>query len=88
MFALSSALLDLMGVTRTGLGDKDHAFAWFEKADEDRSRGMDHLNLNLFVRCAPLRCALCRTYQMGRSLVGEKHLNPNTWIGWRDHDRQ
>jgi DNA-binding winged helix-turn-helix (wHTH) protein/TolB-like protein/Flp pilus assembly protein TadD len=29
-----------------GLGDKDQAFAWLEKADEDRSRGMDYLNLN------------------------------------------
>jgi tetratricopeptide (TPR) repeat protein len=29
-----------------GLGDKDQAFAWLEKADEDRSRGMDYLNIN------------------------------------------
>lgn len=29
-----------------GLGDKDQAFAWLEKADQDRSRGMDYLNVN------------------------------------------
>ncbi|MGQ0760939.1 MAG: TPR end-of-group domain-containing protein [Acidobacteriota bacterium] len=29
-----------------GLGDKDQAFAWLEKADEGRSRGMDFLNIN------------------------------------------
>ena len=29
-----------------GLGDKDQAFAWLEKADEDRSRGIDYLNIN------------------------------------------
>lgn len=29
-----------------GLGDKDQAFAWLEKADEDRSRGMGFLNVN------------------------------------------
>ena len=28
------------------LGDKDQAFAWLEKADEDQSRGMDFLNVN------------------------------------------
>jgi hypothetical protein len=29
-----------------GLGDKEQAFAWLEKADEDRSRRMDYLNVN------------------------------------------
>ena len=29
-----------------GLGDKDQALAWLEKADQDRSRGMDYLNVN------------------------------------------
>jgi Flp pilus assembly protein TadD len=29
-----------------GLGDKSQAFAWLEKANEGRSRGMDALNVN------------------------------------------
>ena len=29
-----------------GLGDKDQAFAWLEKAYQDRSRGMDYLKVN------------------------------------------
>jgi hypothetical protein len=29
-----------------GPGDKDQALVWLEKADEDRSRGMDYLTVN------------------------------------------
>ena len=50
-----------------GLGDKDQAFAWLEKADEDRSRGMDYLNVNpVFetLRSDPRFAALAK--RMGR----------------------
>ena len=51
-----------------GLGDKDQAFAWLEKADDERSRGMDFLNINpIFdaLRSEPRFAAL--TKRIGRA---------------------
>ena len=53
----------LFALIHTGLGDKDLAFVWFNKACQDRDYRMTRLNYDK-TRQHPLRSPLCRAFAM------------------------